>query len=734
LGKVYFALSSVLALAGVAVGVWATHRPQERQLRVVGGRSAIGFFPSLLEGYGLRLYTKDTAEPDSTSGEVSHGFRIAQSDLRFRLQDGRLQRFDGGSIVHEGGFQLMGARKALNALSFRVTASKVVADGLDLTVTTGKETFVAFDLVNPRTSFFVEEKQLVVSAMDMMLTVRGAQELGRPDLAGKLLGMLTVFANSEPTDGKGDIEDPPGFETGPALDGLDVSLSAMSSLQSAGRVGAFPNGTNGLTMSTTSCNVGTVNIPWNAPMQVTHPVIAMNLYRVLNGRFEQVGWSWLKHGFFATNSNGCGTCQNPGTGSLLGVNCSDTYGPSNNSDRFYLGGRDELNAFTGVWTCTGSWFSNYVADCVRRNNGAGLDGAAHRLAVLDSDLGNSGATYYYEAFYILPNDINTYNQIGSRAATMSWGGTVWNFTTTDAMISGPAINRWGDLRNTAIPRTEGDVIVAVRTSDLGGGMWHYEYAVYNHNLDRQIREFSIPVPVGINIQSVGFHDIDQDAANQWPSTIANGAITWSTGIFGSPTANPLKYSSVFNFRFDANIPPAPTTSALTLFKPGTGAQLTASTKGPLVLQPVSGFQPVFAIVTGGDLQSLAASDDNRLGLVRGPAPTSNSAFGIKTTINGPASVVGSLTIGVESRDIVGPGSGGVRTIELWNWITQSWDLIDSRATTQPDSLVVVTVSTNVDRYIDATTREVQARILHNGGISPLSTRPIAFDLVGFQFN
>ena len=52
-----------------------------------------------------------------------------------------------------------------------------------------------------------------------------------------------------------------------------------------------------------------------------HPVIAQNLYRLKDGRFEQIGMSWLKHGFTSTNSTtaGCtsasgGSCVSPPAG------------------------------------------------------------------------------------------------------------------------------------------------------------------------------------------------------------------------------------------------------------------------------------------------------------------------------------------------------------------------------------------------------------------------------------
>ena len=35
------------------------------------------------------------------------------------------------------------------------------------------------------------------------------------------------------------------------------------------------------------------------------------------------------------------------------------------------------------------------------------------------------------------------------------------------------------------------------------GVWHYEYALYNENLDRAIQSFSVPLGIGANISNIG---------------------------------------------------------------------------------------------------------------------------------------------------------------------------------------------------------------------------------------
>ncbi len=68
-----------------------------------------------------------------------------------------------------------------------------------------------------------------------------------------------------------------------------------------------------------------------------HPVMAQNLYRMSGGatnddRFEQIGQSWLTHGFSALQSNACGFgCTPASSGTHLGVGCSNADSASINA-------------------------------------------------------------------------------------------------------------------------------------------------------------------------------------------------------------------------------------------------------------------------------------------------------------------------------------------------------------------------------------------------------------------
>lgn len=582
-----------LALAAVlAAGCCFAQADQIWQVRT--GVTTLSLFTERLEALGLKVTdVMQSADPAEGLEGEAFGFLIGEdSTMGFRTRHGVFQSWTGGEIHHSGGFALHNTagntRQAVR--DFRISY-KDAAVREDLLVRGADAQAPAmFDLNYAAVHFDRFSGMLLIGAVDVYLTPAMAQALGRPELANELLGTASAEAFVERVGGEEYDGDRTGGGTQQAAT-LDLQLFAMQSLTSLGHIGTFPNGVSGLAMSTTACNVGDVDIQWRAPMNENHPVIAMQMYRVENDRFEQIGMAWLKHGFFATNStsSGCAPCNHPGTGSLLGPGCSDTYGTSNNGDRFYLGPRSELNPFTGKWTCANSYFACGQATCVRRCDQSscsdrcdtGLDAVEHRLEVRDADLGHAGATYYYEAYYILQGDVSRANNIGYRQVSTTWTGSIWTFSSLTAKTFGPALNVWGDLRSVAEPQTEGQVILAVKVKNLGGGQHHYEYALLNLDSDRQIQFFSVPIPPGVTVGNVGFRDVDQDATNDWTNNLSGGQLTWQTQTFAqNPNANSVKFCTTYNFWFDANSAPTNATGTLGLFKPGTVTSLTAATKGP----------------------------------------------------------------------------------------------------------------------------------------------------------
>jgi hypothetical protein len=346
-------------------------------------------------------------------------------------------------------------------------------------------------------------------------------------------------------------------------------------------------GIHAFSVGTTSCNIGSCWLNWISSTN-RHPVIGQNMYRLKNGRFEQIGQSWLKHGFTALAETLCSTaCIPPPDGSHLGVNCSDPYSSSLNGSQTRLGPKFEVNPVTGV-------FPYPATDGSRTGNVI-----YKRLQVRSTDLDpsqNAGALYWVEGQYVTGDDASANNQNNNASSrtmtvsTISAGNFDITLTGTTQRLK-TAIENWPTidpgvvLTNTNVPG-DGRIILGARATSLGGGQYHYEYAFYNMNAERAIGSFSVPIPPGAVVTNVGFHDVDYHSGEpfsgtDWPSTVNATSVTWNTETFAAnPNANALRWGTLYNFRFDANIAPGTFSVTAGIFKPGSPTSFTLSTVAP----------------------------------------------------------------------------------------------------------------------------------------------------------
>lgn len=590
----------------VAIAGWQGIAAAEEIWTVRSGVTSVYFNRELMRDLKLDLTEiKSTAafpeEMEFRLEEPRWSFAMTEeSNLRFQVEHGIALPYGviDGAILHQAEITLTdpvsGRTQSLAGLQIAYVPRMVDGPGgphpTDALVLRDPETGEAvFELEHSMFDFRPEENVLWIHYMNMRITDEWAARMDRPDLAGWTIGMAEIEAQAERTGGPGSEGEPyvPNF-----IGTVDVSLGLLNSISQVGHTGTWPDGVAGLSMATTSCNLGDTDVPWLAPMAEDHPVIAMALYRELDGRLEQLGVSWMKHGFYALSNNDCSQCQHPSNGTFLGVGCSDTYGVVNNGDRNYLGPRSEINPFTARWTCRASHFSGGIDDCVRRHGSNGHNGVEHRLTARDADLDVPGATYFYEADYLVRDDQNLDNNIGHRRCTMRWNESVWQFTTPsdgNPLTEGPVINGYGEMRaEGSVDESDGNFIVAVQTDDLGGGLYSYEYAVFNRYSDLGAHSFSLPVGDAV-ITSIGFHDSDDLPSNDWEVSLESGRITWSTANYESdPGANALGFGLLFNFRFVADRPPTDSEAALTLFKPHTPRSLSLATRGPAAAADVAG--------------------------------------------------------------------------------------------------------------------------------------------------
>ncbi|MBX3409416.1 MAG: hypothetical protein KF859_05970 [Phycisphaeraceae bacterium] len=383
------------------------------------------------------------------------------------------------------------------------------------------------------------------------------------------------------------LEEPPP----PPTDGPDVILADLIGIAYYASVG----GINSYAIGTTSCNIGDAPISWISSTNL-HPVIGQNVYRLKDGRFEQIGMSWLKHGFVSVNGNFCGSCVPPPMGgSQLGVNCSDPYSASLNGSQSNLGPRSQVNAATGYfpYPFTAPGYSGEIA---------------RRVQIAASDVNpalNPGAIYFAEGQYVTQDDAQWNNGLNNNAyRRVSFNTPSAPAFTAATRREAPAIHAWREVDSTVtlvnFDSTEANVapftdpivtrfVLGVKVTANNDDSYTYEYAIQNINSHRSGGSFTVPMPVGASVWDVGFHSVNHHSGEPYsiaPWTFEQNTydITWRTESFAAnPNANALRWGTMYNFRFTTSVPPSDAALSLGLFRPGTPASIDESAPGPSLL-------------------------------------------------------------------------------------------------------------------------------------------------------
>jgi hypothetical protein len=473
----------------------------------------------------------------------------------------------------------------------------------DLAVRDEKTGFVFFNVEGDQYGYDANARLLSITGGRLLVSNEFAKALGRASDTGAVAGEISIGATMEPIevnhlDENGNVKSAslppldvplPGTVPGPDVivgELLDFVQSQTGSV----------NGRVGLALGTDACNKGTVNVDWFALPSNDHPFIPQNVYRRSGGadnteRFEQIGQSWGKHAFAAASSNTCGFGCNGVGGDHLGSGCSDAYGAGLNGSQGGIGSRAWVNPFTGSFP-SGSTANDH--------SGHSHDVTSHRMLVDVNDLNtslNPGATYFAEAEYIVPHEgtwcqshpdqCNMYNNASYRPYTVTGINQPFSFSGAGATVrEHPAITAWTGATVNQIqpdPGNDGIWFMGYKVTNPTTGVWHYEYALYNQNLDRAIQSFSVPVGAGVNISNIGFHAPPQHpgfahdgtqgdagySSTPWTVTQDASSITWSSETFAqNQNANAIRFGTLYNFRFDADQAPNPTNAMVGYFKTG----------------------------------------------------------------------------------------------------------------------------------------------------------------------
>jgi hypothetical protein len=431
-------------------------------------------------------------------------------------------------------------------------------------------------------------------AGELVLAEAVAAELGIAAHSRSVVGALTVIASPMFDPAQPISSSAPAAALGAI--GPDVIVSTIGSSYSeygaAGGIGAYA-------VTTVSCNVGDAIAIWiDAGAQPNrHPVIGTQLYRyaTVNGatRFEQIGMSWLKHGFCALDAPSCTNINPNGISNptyvansscdWLGLFATDTYSAGLNASQPGCGPRSEIQPWTGA----------YPFPYILGSGGGSPGGIYKRLQVRNTDLDpaqNAGAQYWTEVVYICtdeaePQRYNNYSVRQTNVGALSGGQYNLEFTGATLPLI-PAVQRWAQIdAGVAISHVDipgdGRLYLARKVTNLGGGQYNYEYALFNMNSDRGAQAVSVPLGNSSNATNVEFHDVDYHSGEpysltDWSSVVTPGAnVVWSTQTHAqNVNANALRWSTTYNYRFRSSGAPAPGNVTVTLFKPGTPTSVT----------------------------------------------------------------------------------------------------------------------------------------------------------------
>ena len=369
--------------------------------------------------------------------------------------------------------------------------------------------------------------------------------------------------------------------------GPDLLAAELSSVVTVGSVA----GMAAYSLAPTACSVGTSEVSWQGSAAL-HPVYVVNLHRVANGRFEQIGASWAQHGLFALQMNLCCACTPNPTAAALGVGCSTVSSAFVASNPTTMSPRSEVNASTGGFVWPSSAFGQ-SGDAVFRRCQVALDDVD---AAIFPD-----ARYAFELQFVAADVAQASN--GAGGTSWRWvdrtpgpfGGPP-NLTESNiARERAPALHAWQEVHpDVALEPidVDGRLWVAARAFvGASGTTWRYEYCVANVNSHRSVNVFSIAKDASVTVTGLGMsfphaHSGEVTSNQAWTATDLGDRVEWRAPSFANdPNANAVRWGTTYSFWFESPHAPASRTATLGLFRPGAEPDPTVVVAGPSAGEP-----------------------------------------------------------------------------------------------------------------------------------------------------
>jgi len=381
------------------------------------------------------------------------------------------------------------------------------------------------------------------------------------------------------------------------LGGPDITHTEIQDTAHYGPVGTI----HGYAWGSHTCNIGNGSLSWE---NGGSPALAMNAYRLHNGRLLQIGLGNSKHACCVANGGGCGmTCSSTGFG--LRAGCKDIYSAGFNGGQGRLGPRSGINAYDSTFAAIPA--------------GTG-DAVWRRVQIQAANMSATtypGALYFAEGNYVCLEEmpVDALNNATYRRATVANTGTAPTYLWTVAgatRATRPAIYAWADhglgvdlpdsaVRISAVDvPNEGRYFVAGKVRALPNNQWLYDYAVFNLNSHRSGASFSIDLDSTASATGIGFnapvyHSGEVYANTPWTSTRSAAGIEWKSPQTYSQNqnTNALRWGTMYNFWFTSSAAPSPIAGSarLGLFRPGTPTSIQLPDVPVPCLAPVINAQP-----------------------------------------------------------------------------------------------------------------------------------------------
>jgi len=585
-----------------------------------GGRATIKLNPDLLGPHG----TKVSVQNGGTQGKDG-GLRFSmheQGGMSFKVGGTQFQGFVDGNLQLRGDLRFEHKGKMLLLSDLKVVPRPSDTWQIDLVAADGTVWFtnaqVHYQLSPDRT-------KIAMFNMELRMTKAFSDWMGEPQLNGETIGSMaidsSVRVDGDQSKSAKTCTSPNWPNSGGGAWLADVSLIAMSSIvykRCSGTCTGQPTGTglavfspNSELRNSTASNAA--EVPWYAKFtgyrppynNDQHPYLIWNLYRVdQNGRVDHIGRSGVKHAFLTTNVQCSDATCGSVSGAILGKGCRDVYSSGNNDQGSALGPRREIVPAKGLWGRCGSIYDALPCDNINDSPGD-PNQLRDRMLVLESEINSTNypnATYYFESWYIVRDDVDIYNTMGYRRVIPTFN-TVWQMPSTGAFVTGPFIDTWapptaaGNVKNVEIASPDGQARVAVKAVYTGNGIWRYDYAVMNFSFSRESKAL-VPVAGQPNAEvyrvdrnfgfsafqvqsdaqaapvNLRFSDGDTNAGNQWSSVIGANNVRW-TGVESSA----LNWGTLYSFSLESELAPGPASASVEVLDAGSPSAFTVNVIG-----------------------------------------------------------------------------------------------------------------------------------------------------------